>query len=136
VLGAGIVGTSIALHLAKRGLSVALIDRAGVGEQTSYGNAGVIEGNTVFPPAFPSDPGALARIALKRAAARHRLNGVQPGKGGDCRRPILRRTGDADAAALLVENVCYGSPLPIGGSGIMSTQSAASAASIKLSSQL
>jgi hypothetical protein len=67
VLGAGIVGTSIALHLAKRGLSVALIDRAGVGEQTSYGNAGVIEGNTVFPPAFPSDPGALACIALKRA---------------------------------------------------------------------
>ena len=68
VLGAGIVGTSIALHLAKRGLSVALIDRAGVGEQTSYGNAGIIEGNTVFPPAFPSDLGALARIALKRAS--------------------------------------------------------------------
>src|ERR1700690_2394408 len=68
VLGAGIVGTSIALHLAKRGLSVALIDRAGVGEQTSYGNAGVIEGNTVFPPAFPSDPGELVRIALKRAS--------------------------------------------------------------------
>ena len=67
VLGAGIVGTSIALHLAKRGLSVALIDRTGVGEQTSYGNAGVIEGNTVFQPAFPSDLGALARIALKRA---------------------------------------------------------------------
>src|SRR5258708_22248219 len=67
VLGAGIVGASIALHLVKRGLSVALIDRAGVGEQTSYGNAGVIEGNTVFPPAFPSDLSALARIALKRA---------------------------------------------------------------------
>jgi D-amino-acid dehydrogenase len=68
VLGAGIVGTSIALHLVKRGLSVALIDRAGVGEQTSYGNAGIIEGNTVFPPAFPSDLGALARIAFKRAS--------------------------------------------------------------------
>ncbi len=68
VLGAGIVGTSVALHLAKRGMSVALIDRAGVGEQTSYGNAGIIEGNTVFPPAFPSDLGALARIALKRAS--------------------------------------------------------------------
>src|ERR1700682_3467068 len=67
VLGAGIVGTSIALHLAKRGMAVALIDRAGVGEQTSYGNAGVIEGNTIFPPAFPSDPAALLRIALKRA---------------------------------------------------------------------
>ena len=68
VLGAGIVGTSVALHLAKRGMSVALIDRAGVGEQTSYGNAGIIEGNTVFPPAFPSDFGALVRIALKRAS--------------------------------------------------------------------
>ena len=67
VLGAGIIGTSIALHLSKRGLSVALVERAGVGEQTSYGNAGIIEGNTVFPPAFPDDPAALIRIALKRA---------------------------------------------------------------------
>jgi len=68
VLGAGIVGVSVALHLAKRGMSVALVDRAGVGEQTSYGNAGVIEGNTIFPPAFPSDAGALLRIAFKRAS--------------------------------------------------------------------
>jgi D-amino-acid dehydrogenase len=68
VLGAGIVGTSVALHLAKRGLSVALVDRAGVGEQTSYGNAGIIEGNTIFPPTFPSDAGVLVRIALKRAS--------------------------------------------------------------------
>jgi D-amino-acid dehydrogenase len=67
VLGAGIVGTSIGLHLAKRGLAVALVDRRTPGEETSYGNAGVIEGNTVFPPAFPSDPIALLRIALKRA---------------------------------------------------------------------
>ena len=68
VLGAGIVGTSIALHLAKRGLSVALVDRAGIGEQTSYGNAGIIEGNTVFPPAFPAGLHALLRIAFKRAS--------------------------------------------------------------------
>ena len=68
VLGAGIVGTPIALHLAKRGMSVALVERAGVGEQTSYGNAGIIEGNTVFPPAFPTDFSALARIALKSAS--------------------------------------------------------------------
>ena len=67
VLGAGIVGVSVAVHLARRGLSVALIDRAGLGEQTSYGNAGIIEGNTIFPPAFPSNARALARIALKRA---------------------------------------------------------------------
>jgi D-amino-acid dehydrogenase len=68
VLGAGIVGTSIALHLARRGMSVALVDRAGPGEQTSYGNAGIIEGNTVFPPAFPADFGSLLRIAFKRAS--------------------------------------------------------------------
>jgi D-amino-acid dehydrogenase len=67
VLGAGIVGTSTALHLAKRGLSVALLDRRGAGEETSYGNAGIIEGNTVFPPSFPSGLSALARIALKQA---------------------------------------------------------------------
>ena len=68
VLGAGIVGTSIALQLAKRGLSVALIDRAGVGEQTSYGNSGVIEGSTILPPAFPSSFAALLRVAFKRAS--------------------------------------------------------------------
>jgi len=68
VLGAGIVGTSVALHLVKRGMSVALVDRAGVGEQTSYGNSGVIEGSTILPPAFPSSLGALMRVALKRAS--------------------------------------------------------------------
>ena len=67
VLGAGIVGTSIAVHLAKRGMSVALIDRGGPGKGTSYGNTGIIEGNTIFPQVFPSDWMALARIALKRA---------------------------------------------------------------------
>src|ERR1700730_13601637 len=67
VLGAGIVGTSIALQLAKRGLGVALVDRRGPGEETSHGNAGIIEGNTVFPPAFPASVSALLRIALKRA---------------------------------------------------------------------
>jgi D-amino-acid dehydrogenase len=67
VLGAGIVGTSIALQLAKRGLGVALVDRQAPGEETSYGNAGIIEGNTIFPPAFPSRFSSLLRIALKRA---------------------------------------------------------------------
>ena len=67
VLGAGIVGTSIALHLAKRGLSVALFDRRSPGEETSFGNAGVIEGNTLFPHPFPANFGALMRVALKQA---------------------------------------------------------------------
>ena len=67
VLGAGIVGTSVALQLVKRGLSVALVDRKGVGQETSYGNSGVIEGSTVFPAAFPNDLRALLRVAFKQA---------------------------------------------------------------------
>jgi D-amino-acid dehydrogenase len=67
VLGAGIVGTCVALHLAKRGLAVALVDRSGAGEGTSYGNAGIIEGNSIFPAAFPSDWATLLQIALKRS---------------------------------------------------------------------
>jgi D-amino-acid dehydrogenase len=68
VLGGGIVGVSVGLHLVKRGLAVALIERAGVGEQTSYGNAGVIEGSTILPPAFPASFSDLLRVALKRAS--------------------------------------------------------------------
>jgi D-amino-acid dehydrogenase len=67
VLGAGIVGVSAALHLVKRGLSVALVDRRGPGEETSYGNTGIIEGNTLFAHAFPTGFGALLRVALKQA---------------------------------------------------------------------
>lgn len=67
VLGAGIVGTSAAVQLAKRGLSVALVDRQGPGEGTSYGNAGILEGNTFFPYPFPTNPVTLIKIALKQA---------------------------------------------------------------------
>jgi D-amino-acid dehydrogenase len=66
VLGAGIVGTSIALHLARRGLSVTLVDRRGPGEETSFGNTGVI-GSTVYPAAFPRSLAKVLRVALKRA---------------------------------------------------------------------
>ncbi len=69
VLGAGVVGTSIALHLAKRGLSVALIDRKGPGEETSYGNAGVLEGNTLLPHAFPAGIGAFLEVVFKQTPA-------------------------------------------------------------------
>ena len=69
VLGAGIVGTSAALQLAKRGLSVALIDKRGPGEETSYGNTGILGGSGAFPTAFPDRLADLIRIAFKRAPA-------------------------------------------------------------------
>jgi D-lysine oxidase len=66
VLGAGIVGTSAALQLAKRGRAVALVDRRPPGEATSYGNSGLI-GGSVLPAAFPRSLAAVLRVALKRA---------------------------------------------------------------------
>jgi D-amino-acid dehydrogenase len=46
---------------------VALVDRGEPGQGTSYGNAGIIEGNTLFPARFLAGLRALFRIALKRA---------------------------------------------------------------------
>ncbi|MBD3805411.1 MAG: FAD-dependent oxidoreductase, partial [Thioclava sp.] len=42
VLGAGIVGVSTAIHLARRGRSVVLVDRQGPAAGISYGNGGVL----------------------------------------------------------------------------------------------
>ncbi|GLK71634.1 FAD-binding oxidoreductase [Ancylobacter dichloromethanicus] len=69
VLGAGIVGTSVALHLAQRGRSVVLVDRRGPGEETSYGNAGLVERASLYPVAFPRKLSALAEVALGRNPA-------------------------------------------------------------------
>ncbi|CAM5183369.1 D-amino-acid dehydrogenase OS=Bosea thiooxidans OX=53254 GN=SAMN05660750_04021 PE=4 SV=1 [Bosea thiooxidans] len=64
VLGAGIVGISVALHLQKAGRSTLLVDRRGPGEETSYGNAGLIQREGVYPYGFPHDFGALFRYAM------------------------------------------------------------------------
>ena len=66
VLGAGIVGICVALHLQKRGRSVALVDRRGGAEETSYGNAGLIQREGVYPYGFPHDFGALIRYSFNR----------------------------------------------------------------------
>jgi D-amino-acid dehydrogenase len=68
VLGAGIVGVGAALHLQKRGRNVVLIDKHGAaGEETSYGNTGIIECASVFPYMFPRDPWEILRYATNRA---------------------------------------------------------------------
>ncbi len=64
VLGAGMVGVSAALHLQQRCRSVVLIDRRAPGEETSYGNAGIIQREGIVPYPFPRDIGLLARYAL------------------------------------------------------------------------
>jgi D-amino-acid dehydrogenase len=67
VLGAGIVGASAALALARRGMQVALVDRQPPGLETSYGNAGIVEGNAIFPHAFPKGLRKLFRVASRQA---------------------------------------------------------------------
>jgi D-amino-acid dehydrogenase len=64
VLGAGMVGVSAALHLQARGRDVILVDRRGVGLETSFGNAGLIERASIFPYLFPRDPARLVKYAL------------------------------------------------------------------------
>ncbi len=71
VLGAGIAGVSAACHLRLRGKQVVLVDRRDPGEETSFGNAGVIERDGFLPISFPSDPITLARYALNRGTAVH-----------------------------------------------------------------
>ena len=72
VLGAGMVGVSAALHLQQRGRDVILIDKhALAGEETSFGNAGVIECASVFPYMFPRDIGQILQYAINRAPQVH-----------------------------------------------------------------
>lgn len=66
VLGAGMAGVGAALALQARGHDVALLDRTAPGSETSYGNAGVIQGEAHEPYALPRDPRTLWRIAWKR----------------------------------------------------------------------
>jgi len=71
VLGAGIVGVCAALHLQKRGRATVLIDRRGPAEETSYGNAGLVQREGVYPYGFPHDFGALLRYSFNRTIDAH-----------------------------------------------------------------
>ncbi len=66
VLGAGMVGVSTAIALRDRGWNVALVDRKAPGQETSFGNAGIIQAEAVEPYAMPRDLRSLFDIALGR----------------------------------------------------------------------
>jgi D-amino-acid dehydrogenase len=73
VLGAGMVGVGVALNLQKRGRDVVLVDRRGAGEETSYGNAGLIQREAVIPYTFPREFGTILSYAMnnRRDAVYH-----------------------------------------------------------------
>jgi len=71
VLGAGIVGVSLACHLQRTGRQVTLVDRREPGEETSFGNAGVVEIDGFTPTAVPRNPLVLMRYGLNLETAAH-----------------------------------------------------------------
>lgn len=80
VLGAGIVGVSTAIHLQRRGRQVTLIDRKAPGEETSFGNAGLIQREGVVPYGFPQRLGVLIRYALNNRIDAHYHLRALPGQ--------------------------------------------------------
>ncbi|MGY6563158.1 MAG: NAD(P)/FAD-dependent oxidoreductase [Halomonadaceae bacterium] len=77
VLGAGMVGVSIAWHLARRGRSVLLVDRLPPGRETSYGNGGLIQREAVRPYTFPRELSKLlSSLPNRRVDIRYRWSGV------------------------------------------------------------
>lgn len=77
VLGAGMVGVSVAWHLQQRGHKVTLVDRRAPGRETSFGNAGLIQREAVFPYGFPRDLKTLLRVLPNRETdIRYKLGGL------------------------------------------------------------
>jgi D-amino-acid dehydrogenase len=57
----------VAVHLQKRGRQVALVDRKLPGNETSFGNAGLIQREGVYPHALPRGLGTLLRYARNQS---------------------------------------------------------------------
>jgi len=66
VVGAGVIGLGCALQLARKGRRVVLVDRDEPGRGTSYGNAGHIATEQVFPLASPEVVRGALRYLLDR----------------------------------------------------------------------
>ena len=66
IIGAGIVGICCALSLQDRGATVRLIDRGLPGQETSFGNAGVISPWSIIPQAMPGIWKSIPSMLLGR----------------------------------------------------------------------
>ena len=64
IIGSGIVGVSTALWLLRDGHNVVLIDKAGPGEGTSYGNGGVLASCAMVPVTGPGLIKKAPKMAL------------------------------------------------------------------------
>ncbi len=71
VVGAGMVGVCTALHLQQRGFEVVLVDRRAPGQETSFGNAGLIQREAVEPYPFPREARFWLHAAFGEGAQLH-----------------------------------------------------------------
>ena len=62
VIGAGMVGTSVAWHLQKNNAQVLLLDKKLPGSETSYGNAGLIQREAIHTHPFPRHLTEMIRV--------------------------------------------------------------------------
>lgn len=67
VLGGGMVGIATALELQARGHAVTVVDRKPPGQETSYGNAGLIQAEAAEPYAMPRALPEILDIILGRS---------------------------------------------------------------------
>ena len=108
VIGAGVIGMSIAVALQNRGLNVSVLDRKGVAAETSRGNAGALTFSSVDPHNSPSvmrqvpkwffDPmgpfSIPARYALQAAPWLLRFaSASRPGRVAATRRALIDLVG-------------------------------------------
>ena len=64
VIGAGIVGSCIALELQRAGATVTLIDREAPGNGCSFGNSGALSPSSIAPLAMPGVLASLPAMLL------------------------------------------------------------------------
>jgi len=64
VIGGGVIGVSLALELARRGVGVAVVDRGRIGHGSSYGNAGWLTPSFAYPLPAPGVLGESLRWLL------------------------------------------------------------------------
>ncbi|MCL4189390.1 MAG: FAD-binding oxidoreductase [Rhodobacteraceae bacterium] len=68
VIGAGVIGLSVALRLAAEGREVVVIDPEPPGSGASYGNAGVVADYAVLPVGTPAVLASLPRLMFDRTS--------------------------------------------------------------------
>jgi glycine/D-amino acid oxidase-like deaminating enzyme len=104
VIGAGIIGTAIALRLQQEGQNVLLIDRERVAAQASRGNAGALAFSDILPLASPascarrrdgcwirSDPWRYVRVTCPDLRHGCSASGARAGPTTCARAPRHRR---------------------------------------------